>query len=137
MWVKRATQTYKDKLLAVISEGRFEVAYPGYVMQDEGLPNIHQTTLNFLNGVTWLQNNLNISVKSAFTADPFGVSASCAYMHSLFNVSNLLVQRVNYRTKELLGSTQDLEFFWDTGHEKGNYIDFENNDAFKPRCQLS
>ena len=121
-WYSNIKNSRRTLLLNLINEGRFEITYPGYVMQDESLPSLEQTVTNFLTGAVWLKNNFNYSVTSSFVADAFGATSSCAYMQSLFNVSNILIQRVNYRVKELLSENRQLEFHWQTSHRSNHEI---------------
>ena len=130
-WFEESLDDQRTMLLELVKTGRFEINYPGFVMQDEALPDLRESLSNFMSGALWLKNFLNASVRSAFLADPFGVTSSCAYLQSLFNVSDLYVQRINYREKELLASNKNLEFWWKSGYRNSNVNMLTSLNPFK------
>jgi alpha-mannosidase II len=112
MWWEKRPAKARQALLDVLNQGRLEIVYPATVMPDEALPDLAALLNNHISGHMWLRETLNVSVKTAWSADSFGLSSSVAYIHSVFNVSNLLVQRANYKIKEHLAATRSLEFIW-------------------------
>ena len=98
-------------------------------MQDEALPDLRESL--FLSGALWSKKSLNTSVRSAFLADPFGGTSSCAYLQSRFTVSDMYAQRINYREKELLASNQNLEIRWKSGYRNSNVNMLTSLNPFK------
>ena len=130
-WLEESGDDKRNMLLKLLDAGRFEISYPGFVMQDEALPDLRESVSNFMAGALWLKFALNTSVQSSFVADPFGVTSSCAYLQGLFNVSSLYVQRVNYREKELLAADRNLEFWWKAGYQNASLNQLTSINPFK------
>ena len=55
---------------------------------------------------------LDYSVKYSWALDPFGYSATAAYLLKQSGIEGLLIQRVHYAMKDWLADHQMLEFAW-------------------------
>lgn len=81
-------------------------------MNDEANTHWQNMLLQLTEGHQWLQKNINIKPKNAWTIDPFGESPTMAYLLKKSNLENLVIQRVHYSIKKELAANRQLEFLW-------------------------
>ena len=81
-------------------------------MNDEANPDIPAIVGQMLEGHKWLKENLNIVPRHGWAIDPFGHTATMAYVLKRMNFDAMLIQRVYYAVKKKFAQDRNLEFYW-------------------------
>ena len=84
----------------------------GWVMEDEANTHIYAMVDQMIEGNHWIKDNLGITIKTAWSIDPFGQSPTVAYLRKRMGFSNMLIQRTHYEVKKALSMDKKLEFIW-------------------------
>lgn len=60
----------------------------------------------------WLNETVGVIPKNSWSIDPFGYSATMAYLLRRMGFENMLIQRTHYELKKELALHQNLEYVW-------------------------
>ncbi|XP_075238901.1 alpha-mannosidase 2-like [Convolutriloba macropyga] len=112
LWWGEAPQEMRDRMLALIKKGQVEMVTAGWVMEDEANTHIYAMVDQMIEGNHWIKDNLGITIKTAWSIDPFGQSPTVAYLRKRMGFSNMLIQRTHYEVKKALSMDKKLEFIW-------------------------
>ncbi len=116
-WYKQINQTQREQVKSLLKEGRFEFINGGYVMHDEAASYyqhyIDQTRL----GLQFLKEEFNYRPEIAWFIDPFGHSASNAYVLAKMGFKKMAFVRIDYREKNIRRANKTLEFYWSPFHQ--------------------
>jgi len=111
-WYKSQTELVKSKVKQLIKEKRFEFINGGYVMHDEATSYYQHTIDQMRLGLLFLKQEFNYVPEVAWFIDPFGNSASNAYILSKMGFKKIVLVRIDYKEKDVRKSQKTLEFFW-------------------------
>ncbi|KAJ7531155.1 hypothetical protein O6H91_14G034400 [Diphasiastrum complanatum] len=76
-----------------------------------------------MEGNLWLLDTVGVIPKNAWAIDPFGHSATMAYLLQRMGFKNMLIQRAHYEVKKALALEQNLEFIWRQSWDSENSSD--------------
>uniref|UniRef100_A0A665V718 mannosyl-oligosaccharide 1,3-1,6-alpha-mannosidase n=1 Tax=Echeneis naucrates TaxID=173247 RepID=A0A665V718_ECHNA len=122
-WWETADIHKQEAVRKLILAGQFEIVTGGWVMTDEA--NVHYFAMidQLIEGHQWLERNLGVTPRSGWAVDPFGHSATMAYLLKRANLTSMLIQRVHYSIKKYFSSTHSLEFMWRQAWDTGSNTD--------------
>lgn len=112
MWWQQAPQSLKSKFIELVNTGRLEIAGGGWIMPDEAVTNLYAVLDQYIEGHQWLRDNIGIKPINSWQIDPFGHSASIAYLLNKIGFNNMVIQRIHHAFKWHLALKQNLEFQW-------------------------
>lgn len=81
-------------------------------MPDEACSHWYSILQSLTEGQKWLKTTFNVTPKSSWAIDPFGHSATSAYILKKSGFENLLIQRTHYSVKKYFAERKQLEFRW-------------------------
>lgn len=81
-------------------------------MPDEACSHWYSVLQSLTEGQKWLKAAFNVTPTSSWAIDPFGHSATFAYILKKSGFENLLIQRTHYSVKKYLAKQKQLEFRW-------------------------
>uniref|UniRef100_A0A673XPZ5 Alpha-mannosidase n=1 Tax=Salmo trutta TaxID=8032 RepID=A0A673XPZ5_SALTR len=111
-WWESADMHKQEAMRKLILGGQLEMVTGGWVMTDEA--NVHYFAMidQLIEGHQWLEKNVGVTPQSGWAVDPFGHSATMAYLLKRANLTSMLIQRVHYSIKKHFASSRSLEFMW-------------------------
>uniref|UniRef100_A0A4W5LWB5 Alpha-mannosidase n=1 Tax=Hucho hucho TaxID=62062 RepID=A0A4W5LWB5_9TELE len=111
-WWESADMHKQEAMRKLILGGQLEIVTGGWVMTDEA--NVHYFAMidQLIEGHQWLEKNVGVTPQSGWAVDPFGHSATMAYLLNRANLTSMLIQRVHYSIKKHFASSHSLEFMW-------------------------
>ncbi|KAK5609011.1 Alpha-mannosidase 2x [Crenichthys baileyi] len=122
-WWETADVYKQEAMRKLILGGQLEIVTGGWVMTDEANAHYFAMIDQLIEGHQWLERNLGITPQSGWAVDPFGHSATMAYLLKKANVTSMLIQRVHYSIKKHFASTRSLEFMWRQAWDTGSSTD--------------
>ncbi|XP_031491829.1 alpha-mannosidase 2-like [Nymphaea colorata] len=111
-WWRDASESKKQSLINLVKNGQLEIVGGGWVMNDEANSHYFAIIEQMMEGNMWLADNVGVVPKNAWAIDPFGYSATMAYLLRRMGFENMLIQRTHYEVKKELALHQNLEFLW-------------------------
>jgi alpha-mannosidase II len=111
-WYNNLAQYFKNNVHRLIERKQLEFVTGGWVMADEANSHWYSLVQQLAEGQTWLKTQLNYTVKTSWSIDPFGLSPTMPYILKKSGFDNLLIQRTHYEVKRYMASEQALEFRW-------------------------
>ncbi|KAL2621609.1 hypothetical protein R1flu_001814 [Riccia fluitans] len=122
-WWRDASDTEKDDLKRLVHNGQLEIVGGGWVMNDEANSHYYAIIEQMIAGNLWLLDTVGVAPKNAWAIDPFGHSATMAYLLRRMGFKNMLIQRTHYEVKKALARKQNLEFMWRQSWDSSNSTD--------------
>uniref|UniRef100_A0A672GGS1 Alpha-mannosidase n=1 Tax=Salarias fasciatus TaxID=181472 RepID=A0A672GGS1_SALFA len=122
-WWETADVHKQEAVRKLIQGGQFEIVTGGWVMTDEANAHYFAMIDQLIEGHQWLERNLGVTPRSGWAVDPFGHSATMAYLLKRANLTSMLVQRIHYSIKKHFASTRNLEFMWRQAWDTGSSTD--------------
>ncbi|GMH04281.1 hypothetical protein Nepgr_006120 [Nepenthes gracilis] len=111
-WWRDASETRKEDFRNLVYNGQLEIVGGGWVMNDEANSHYFAIIEQMTEGNMWLNETIGIVPKNAWAIDPFGYSATMAYLLRRMGFENMLIQRTHYEVKKEFALHQNLEFLW-------------------------
>jgi lysosomal alpha-mannosidase len=108
-WVDQTTEV-KTALKQLISEGRFEFINGGYVMHDEAASYYQHYIDQMRLGLRFLKDEFDHVPEIAWFIDPFGHSASNAYILNQMGFTKIVYVRIDQKEKNQRIQKKELEF---------------------------
>ncbi|XP_059483421.1 alpha-mannosidase 2 [Neocloeon triangulifer] len=115
LWWSEQNDQNKEKLRQLVQSGQLEIVTGGWVMNDEANAHFWAVVQQLTEGHEWLMQHLGVRPKHAWAIDPFGHSATEAYILKKSRMEFSLIQRVHYSVKKRLAQDKGLEFRWRQG----------------------
>lgn len=81
-------------------------------MNDEANSHYFAIIEQMMEGNIWLNETVGVIPKNSWAIDPFGYSATMAYLLRRMGFQNMLIQRTHYELKKELALSKNLEFVW-------------------------
>jgi hypothetical protein len=100
-WYKDQTDETKLKVKELLKQGRFEFINGGYVMHDEAASYYQHYIDQMRIGLLFLQEEFNYKPDVAWFIDPFGHSASNAYILHKMGFEKIAFVRIDYKEKNI------------------------------------
>ncbi|KAJ4961351.1 hypothetical protein NE237_021261 [Protea cynaroides] len=111
-WWRDATDAKREAFLNLVNNGQLEIVGGGWVMNDEANSHYYAIIEQMTEGNMWLNETVGIVPKNAWAIDPFGHSATMAYLLRRMGFENMLIQRTHYELKKELALHKNLEYIW-------------------------
>uniref|UniRef100_A0A8C5CEP5 Alpha-mannosidase n=1 Tax=Gadus morhua TaxID=8049 RepID=A0A8C5CEP5_GADMO len=122
-WWEGADKQKREVTRKLVKSGQLEIVTGGWVMTDEANAHYFAMLDQLIEGHQWLETNLGVKPQSGWAIDPFGHSATMAYLLKKANLTSMLIQRVHYSIKKHFASTRSLEFMWRQSWDKSSDSD--------------
>ncbi|XP_002981258.2 alpha-mannosidase 2 [Selaginella moellendorffii] len=119
-WWQDASDSEKQDFIRLVKSGQLEVVGGGWVMNDEANSHHFAIIEQITAGNLWLRDTIGVTPRNAWAIDPFGHSATMAYLLRRMGFANMLIQRTHYEVKKELAQRQSLEFMWRQGWDSAN-----------------
>ena len=137
VWWERASSSMRNRMKALVDEGRVEFVTAGWVMEDEANTYLYAMVDQIIEGNHFIKNNLGAMAKAAWSIDPFGQSSTVAYLRKRMGFKNMIVQRTHYLVKKYLANHRSLEFNWRQNWDLAGSTDmFTHMLTFNSYCTL-
>lgn len=111
-WWRDISDDVKERVRALIQEGRLEIVLGGWVMPDEAVTHYEPVVDQLVEGHQWLFENLGVRPKNSWVNDPFGYSNTFPYLWKKSGMENMVILRIHQAIKATLMKKQSLEFHW-------------------------
>ena len=112
LWWDELTPENREKVKSVVSNGQLEFVTGGWVMNDEASTHISAIITQMVEGHEWLKENLNVTPRTGWAIDPFGLSSTMAFVLKKMGLKEMVIARVHYSLKKYMASEKMLEFHW-------------------------
>ncbi|KAL1291389.1 hypothetical protein HN51_059920 [Arachis hypogaea] len=111
-WWRDASNDMKEAFTNLVNNGQLEIVGGGWVMNDEANSHYYAIIEQVTEGNLWLNETLGFIPKNSWAIDPFGYSATMAYLLRRMGFDNMLIQRTHYELKKELAWHKNLEYIW-------------------------
>ncbi|KAL4226183.1 Alpha-mannosidase 2 [Mactra antiquata] len=111
-WWRDISKETKQKVRALIQDGRLEILSGGWVMPDEAITHYSPVIDQLIEGHQWLWENLGVKPRNNWANDPFGYSSTFPYLWKKSGMENMVILRIHQGIKSTLIENQALEFVW-------------------------
>ncbi|PKA57918.1 alpha-mannosidase II [Apostasia shenzhenica] len=111
-WWRDASGLNKERFTKLVKNGQLEIVGGGWVMNDEANSHYFAIIEQMMEGNAWLNDTIGVVPKNSWSIDPFGYSATMAYLLRRMGFRNMLIQRTHYEVKKELALNQNLEYIW-------------------------
>lgn len=112
MWYPSQTEETKNTLKEWLKNGRFEFIMGGYVMHDESASHFQHILDQMRLGLQFLKTEFNFTPTISWFIDPFGHSASNAYLLKEMGFETIVFVRIDYKEKNIRRANKTMEFNW-------------------------
>lgn len=111
-WYESLSADDQNGVKNLLKKKQLEFVTGGWVMNDEANSHWLSILQQLTEGQTWLKAHLNVTPKSSWSIDPFGLSSVQPLLLKGAEFENLLIQRTHYEVKKYLAKNRQLEFRW-------------------------
>nr|GMC73466.1 alpha-mannosidase 2 [Ipomoea batatas] len=111
-WWRDTSPESKEAFINLVNNGQLEIVGGGWVMNDEANSHYFAIIEQVTEGNMWLNETVGVIPKNSWVIDPFGYSATMAYLYRRMGFENMLIQRTHYELKKELALHKNLEYVW-------------------------
>ncbi|KAH0460898.1 hypothetical protein IEQ34_008473 [Dendrobium chrysotoxum] len=111
-WWRDASDLKRESFTNLVRNGQLEIVSGGWVMNDEANSHYFAIIDQIMEGNMWLNDTIGVVPKNSWAIDPFGYSATMAYLLRRMGFRNMLIQRTHYEVKKELSLYKNLEYIW-------------------------
>ncbi|XP_020107578.1 alpha-mannosidase 2 [Ananas comosus] len=111
-WWRDASDQKKESFTKLVKNGQLEIVGGGWVMNDEANSHYFAIIEQMMEGNTWLNQTIGVIPRNSWAIDPFGYSATMAYLLRRMGFRNMVIQRTHYELKKELAWNKNLEYIW-------------------------
>ncbi|KAL5793121.1 hypothetical protein ACOSP7_001715 [Xanthoceras sorbifolium] len=111
-WWRDASEIKRESFTNLVKNGQLEIVGGGWVMNDEANSHYFAIIEQIAEGNMWLNDTIGVIPKNSWAIDPFGYSATMAYLLRRMGFENMLIQRTHYELKKELALRKNLEYIW-------------------------
>lgn len=112
-WYKSQKDSFKkEQIKQFLKEKRFEFINGGYVMHDEATTYYQDMIDQMRLGLLFLKQEFDFVPEVAWSIDPFGHSATNAYLMAKMGFKKIAFVRIDAKEKEYRKKNKSLEFYW-------------------------
>ncbi|KAG1327050.1 alpha-mannosidase 2 [Cocos nucifera] len=111
-WWRDASELKRETFTKLVKNGQLEIVGGGWVMNDEANSHYFAIIEQMMEGNIWLNDTIGVVPKNSWSIDPFGYSATMAYLLRRMGFHNMLIQRTHYELKKELALYKNLEYIW-------------------------
>jgi len=128
-WDEQKDQTVKDTFKELVNTGKVEFLNGGWVMNDNACANYDHILDQFALGHRFIAKEFNKYPEVAWQIDPFGNSATQAYLLSKMGYHALYMDRIHYGDFKHRIDKGEMQFMWNPfGKGEGliGHVDYKN-----------
>ena len=92
LWWKNQSPAKREEFKSLVKSGQLELTGGGLVMNDEALTTLFAIIENVNEGRRWIEETVGVTVDTSWKNDPFGLSATMAYLYSKMNYAGMWIQ---------------------------------------------
>ncbi|KAF2308644.1 hypothetical protein GH714_011686 [Hevea brasiliensis] len=96
-WWRDAAEDKRESFTNLLKNGQLEIVGGGWVMNDEANSHYFAIIEQIAEGNMWLNDTIGVVPKNSWAIDPFGYSATMAYLLRRMGFENMLIQRTHMR----------------------------------------
>jgi hypothetical protein len=133
-WYKEQTEEIKEKVKNLLKQRRFEFINGGYVMHDEAASYYQHTIDQMRLGLLFLKEEFDFVPEIAWFIDPFGHSASNAYILSKMGFKKIAIVRIDSSDKEQRKQKKTMEFYWVPFNKFDNSVKIFTHVTYNHYC---
>ncbi|XP_073010222.1 alpha-mannosidase 2 [Typha latifolia] len=111
-WWRDASDQKRESFTKLVKNGQLEIVGGGWVMNDEANSHYFAIIEQIMEGNMWLNDTIGVIPRNSWSIDPFGYSATMAYLLRRMGFHNMLIQRTHYELKKELALNKNLEYIW-------------------------
>lgn len=111
-WYESLSPEDRNGVKNLLKRRQLEFVTGGWVMNDEANSHWLSILQQLTEGQVWLKAHFNITPKSSWSIDPYGLSSVMSLLLKGSDFENLVIQRVHYEVKKYLAKNRQLEFRW-------------------------
>lgn len=105
-------ESERTALLELVTNGQWEFVQGGWVSPDEATSTFSAVADQLTQGHQWLHRTFGVTPTIGFQIDPFGASATVAQLYKSAGFTHHIIDRINFRTKDVLKKNKALQFLW-------------------------
>lgn len=112
MWWEQAEPARRTVLRRLVRAGQFEIVTGGWVMTDEASAHVYGMVDQLVEGQLWVNRTFGVLPQTGWSIDPFGQSATMAWINNRAGLKGMVIDRIHWRLKQHMQRTQSLVFNW-------------------------
>jgi lysosomal alpha-mannosidase len=124
-WFDQQTPTKQAQVRALQESGQLSFNLGGWCMNDEAVTDYNSEINQMTEGAQYLLRNFGPKARPTvgWHVDPFGHSSATGSMWADVGLDAFGLNRIDYRLKDAMKTSQTLEFVWRTSTSLGNSTD--------------
>ena len=112
MWWRTQTDSMKNQVRQLVTEGRLEFLNAGWSMSDEAAPHFDDFINNMMKGHDFLLKEFNYKPRIAWHIDPFGHSNASPRLFADMGFDAWFFARLDYQDKARRLNVSEMEWVW-------------------------
>lgn len=111
-WFEEQSAAIKSQFNQLVQSNQFFFPGAGWVMNDEASAYYEDVIEQFILGHVYLNQRFNYVPTTGWSIDPFGHSATQAYLFAQMGINMVFLERIHSKDLEKRKKNGDMEFIW-------------------------